>query len=68
MTKSDIRDYRRWHRNAALRARRAGFNIVCNSRIPPARAGILVARQRLSGKPVEQNAERGDLADKRCDR
>jgi dimethylamine/trimethylamine dehydrogenase len=28
MTKSDIRDYRRWHRNAALRARRAGFNIV----------------------------------------
>jgi dimethylamine/trimethylamine dehydrogenase len=28
MTKSDIRDYRRWHRNAALRARRAGFDIV----------------------------------------
>jgi dimethylamine/trimethylamine dehydrogenase len=28
MAKSDIRDYRRWHRNAALRARRAGFNIV----------------------------------------
>jgi dimethylamine/trimethylamine dehydrogenase len=28
MTKSDIRDYRRWHRDAALRARRAGFNIV----------------------------------------
>ena len=28
MTKSDIRDYRRWHRNAALRARRAGFNII----------------------------------------
>lgn len=28
MRKSDIRDYRRWHRNAALRARRAGFDIV----------------------------------------
>ena len=28
MTASDIRDYRRWHRDAALRARRAGFNIV----------------------------------------
>jgi dimethylamine/trimethylamine dehydrogenase len=28
MGKSDIRDFRRWHRNAALRARRAGFDIV----------------------------------------
>ena len=28
MTKSDIRDYRRWHRDAAMRARRAGFDIV----------------------------------------
>lgn len=28
MTKSDIRAYRRWHRNAALLARRAGFDIV----------------------------------------
>ena len=28
MSKTDIGDYRRWHRNAALRARRAGFNIV----------------------------------------
>ena len=28
MTASDIRDYRRWHRDAALRARRAGFNII----------------------------------------
>ncbi len=28
MTKADIRNYRRWHRDAALRARRAGFNIV----------------------------------------
>jgi dimethylamine/trimethylamine dehydrogenase len=28
MTKTDIRDYRRWHREAALRARRAGFNII----------------------------------------
>jgi dimethylamine/trimethylamine dehydrogenase len=28
MRKSDIRDFRRWHRNAALRARRAGFDIV----------------------------------------
>jgi dimethylamine/trimethylamine dehydrogenase len=28
MRKSDIRDYRRWHRAAALRARRAGFDIV----------------------------------------
>ena len=28
MTKADIRDYRRWHRDAALRARRAGFDII----------------------------------------
>jgi dimethylamine/trimethylamine dehydrogenase len=28
MDLSDIRDYRRWHRNAALRAREAGFDIV----------------------------------------
>jgi dimethylamine/trimethylamine dehydrogenase len=28
MTKADIRAYRRWHRDAALRARRAGFDIV----------------------------------------
>jgi dimethylamine/trimethylamine dehydrogenase len=28
MTKADIRNYRRWHRDAALRARRAGFNII----------------------------------------
>jgi dimethylamine/trimethylamine dehydrogenase len=28
MRKSDIRAFRRWHRNAALRARRAGFDIV----------------------------------------
>jgi len=28
MDKSDIRDLRRWHRNAALRAREAGFDIV----------------------------------------
>ncbi|MGH6933048.1 MAG: FAD-dependent oxidoreductase [Dongiaceae bacterium] len=28
MDKGDIRDYRRWHREAALRAKRAGFDIV----------------------------------------
>jgi dimethylamine/trimethylamine dehydrogenase len=28
MTKSDIADIRRWHRNAALRAKQAGFDIV----------------------------------------
>ena len=28
MDKSDIRDYRRWHRDAAKRAKRAGFDIV----------------------------------------
>jgi dimethylamine/trimethylamine dehydrogenase len=28
MTKADIRAYRRWHRDAALRARQAGFNII----------------------------------------
>ena len=28
MTKRDIRDLRRWHRAAALRARRAGFDLV----------------------------------------
>ncbi|GAA2226754.1 NAD(P)-binding protein [Streptomyces amakusaensis] len=28
MDKSDIRAFRRWHRNAALNARRAGFDIV----------------------------------------
>ena len=29
MDKADIAAYRRWHRNAALRAKRAGFDIVC---------------------------------------
>lgn len=28
MTRRDIRDYRRWHRDAAVRARRAGIDIV----------------------------------------
>ena len=28
MGKRDIADYRRWHRNAALRARKAGFDII----------------------------------------
>ena len=28
MDKADIRDYRRWHRDAALRAREAGFDLV----------------------------------------
>jgi dimethylamine/trimethylamine dehydrogenase len=28
MTKADIRAYRRWHRQAALRARRAGFDVI----------------------------------------
>ena len=29
MTKKDIRDLRRWHRNAFKRAKIAGFNLVC---------------------------------------
>ena len=28
MDKSDIRELRRWHRNAALRAKQAGFDVV----------------------------------------
>ena len=28
MTKADIAAFRRWHRNAAVRARRAGFDII----------------------------------------
>jgi dimethylamine/trimethylamine dehydrogenase len=28
MTRRDVRDYRRWHRDAALRSKRAGFDIV----------------------------------------
>ncbi len=28
MDKRDIRDYRRWHRNAALRSKKAGFDLV----------------------------------------
>ena len=28
MDKADIREYRRWHRNAALRAKKAGFDII----------------------------------------
>ncbi len=28
MSKTDIRSYRRWHRDAALRARRAGFDVI----------------------------------------
>ncbi|MGY8997800.1 MAG: oxidoreductase, partial [Alphaproteobacteria bacterium] len=29
MDKTDIADYRRWHRNAAIRAKKAGFDIIC---------------------------------------
>ncbi len=29
MTKKDIRDLRRWHRNAFIRAKNAGFDLVC---------------------------------------
>ena len=29
MTKQDIRDLRRWHRNACLRAKTAGFDLIC---------------------------------------
>ncbi len=29
MTKRDIRDLRRWHRNACLRAKTAGYDIIC---------------------------------------
>ena len=29
MTRKDIRDLRRWHRNACLRAKTAGFDLVC---------------------------------------
>lgn len=29
MTKKDIRDLRRWHRNACLRAKSAGFDLIC---------------------------------------
>ena len=29
MTKRDIRDLRRWHRNACLRARWAGYDLIC---------------------------------------
>lgn len=29
MTKRDIRDLRRWHRNACLRAKAAGFDLIC---------------------------------------
>jgi dimethylamine/trimethylamine dehydrogenase len=28
MSKSDIRDFRRWHRRAAIRARQAGFDVI----------------------------------------
>ncbi|HEX2493325.1 MAG TPA: FAD-dependent oxidoreductase [Steroidobacter sp.] len=28
MTRRDVREYRRWHRDAAIRAKRAGFDIV----------------------------------------
>ncbi len=29
MTKKDIRDLRRWHRNACLRAKTAGYDLIC---------------------------------------
>jgi dimethylamine/trimethylamine dehydrogenase len=29
MTKKDIRDLRRWHRNAFIRAKKAGFDLIC---------------------------------------
>ncbi|MEM7564940.1 MAG: FAD-dependent oxidoreductase [Pseudomonadota bacterium] len=29
MTRKDIKDLRRWHRNACLRAKKAGFDLIC---------------------------------------
>lgn len=29
MTRRDIRDLRRWHRNACMRAKRAGYDLIC---------------------------------------
>ncbi len=29
MTKQDIRDLRRWHRNACIRAKKAGYDLIC---------------------------------------
>ena len=29
MTKKDIRDLRRWHRNACLRAKAADYDLIC---------------------------------------
>jgi len=46
MDKADIRDYRRWHRDAALRSRKAGFDIVyVYCRAGTSLNGIFLSRQ-----------------------
>ena len=46
MDKADIRDYRRWHRNAALRAKRAGFDIIyVYSRAAASMTGLFLSRR-----------------------
>jgi len=46
MDKADIRDYRRWHRDAALRAKRAGFDIIYTySRSAASMPGFFLSRQ-----------------------
>ena len=60
MDRSDIRDVRRWHRNAALRAKSAGFDIV----YVYATHGYLLS-QFLSGKMNHRTDEYGGILENR---
>ena len=61
MTKRDIADVRRWHRNAALRARDAGFDIVyCY-----AAHGLTLPMQMLSRRHNDRTDEYGGSLENR---
>jgi dimethylamine/trimethylamine dehydrogenase len=55
MDLSDIRNYRRWHREAVVRAKRAGFDIV----YVYAAHGLSLAMQFLSRRVNQRSDEYG---------
>ena len=76
MDKRDIRDLRRWHRNAALRAREAGFDIVyvyathgylVSNFLDPARQHAQRRVRRVAGEPdaAGSRADRGHQGGRR---
>ena len=62
MDKQDIRDYRTWHRNAALRAKRAGFDLI----MVYAGHNLSLAMHFLSRRHNQRTDEYGGVLENRC--